>query len=420
MSEVGVLESETTTLDKSPLNRLNEAIKDPNLNADQKLDVFEKEFIEKIDTFKPNDYDVNTALFDMLPKQIISDPNFSGEITDLPNANDPRLDLFPIDIRKHLELDDKGERGHSQFRKFPEDPRWSRYWELVQKYTEKIFEIVEKNPDLLGDYYGGTDIRMDNFRTVWSINMGNNYTWMLNEVREKAVGGDLIASGEWLGSGTFLSNIEKMLEYGGKMKSAYHVINSGQEREDIKGDIKGGDAHRAFIFFYHWRNQDYKYHTDVVGRYGTLENNLEVYSDVGMFYPVDTIIDSGLTIGSYLGDSSMSEYFATKSPEMIKRGARLSPEEISEIASKDQTELPLNQAFFRVDQADKYESLKLLFLKFGYEENWIKDHVFYEEPKFGREKIREWLRTRPYKRVNMPKYKAHKYFEDNFLWEPSQ
>lgn len=398
--------------EKTPTEKLKEAIADPNMKADQALEVFERDYIPHIDTFVLNDHDTEIMIFTGLAGKVISDPDFSNSIIDLPNANDSRLDSLPEGIRLHLELDDIGEYGHGQYRKFPEDPRWQRYWELTNKYMQKAMQ----NPDKIKDRYGES-IKVETFKNSWDHLIYNNYTRWIGEVREKSVGKDLIASGEWLGHGTFLSNLEKMLENGSKIKSPYHVVNSGGKRENIFGDIKGGDAHSASIFFYNWHYQDFRYPTDVVGRYGTNKGGQSIKSDLSIFYPMDTIYRSGVTIGSFLGNNSISEFFVTKSPQLITENKRFSPQEIFEIAQNDQTELPLDQAYFRVDTGDDYKKINELFTKFGYSDDWVKNHVYFQPPSAGREDLRAWLSSRQYGKVEIPKYKSTQY-GNNYLWEP--
>lgn len=397
--------------EKTPAERLKEVIDSPNMNANQVLDTFENDYIPNTDTFKLNDHDTEIMIFTDLAGKVISDPDFSGSIIDLPNASDNRLDGLPEGIRLHLELDDKGEYGHAQYRKFPEDPRWKRYWKLTNKYVQRALQ----NPDNIKDRYG-ENVDSQTFKSSWDQLIYNNYTRWIGEVREKSVGKDLIASGEWLGHGTFLSNLEKMLENGSKIKSAYHVVNSGGKREDIFGDTKGGDAHSASIFFYNWNYQDFRYSTDVVGKYGTNKGGQSVKSDLSIFYPMDTIYRSGVTIGSYLGNNSMSEFFVTKSPELVTENRRFSPQEIYEIAQKDQTELPLDQAYFRVDTDERSQKIKELFTKFGYSEDWVKDHVYLQPFNAGRKDLRNWLSSRQYGKVEMPQYKSVQY-GNNYLWE---
>ncbi|MBL7036301.1 hypothetical protein ISR94_00435 [Candidatus Microgenomates bacterium] len=403
---------------KTATDKLQNAIKDPEIGIDQVLSVFENEYILNIDLSDYRHPDKEIMLFTGLPKRVFLDEGFSDVVVDLPNADDKRLEGLPKIIKLHLAEDDKGGWGHAQFRKFSEDPRWTRYWELVKKYTEKSSEIEKQHPKTVEAYSGNTDDeKIEVARSVQDRRIAENYTRWLDEIKEKSVGKDLISSGQWLGSGTFLSNIEKMLERGGKLKSAYHVLNSGGKKEDIHGDIKGGDAHKASIFFFHWKHEYSKNNVDTAGRYGTqVSGNVEL-TDVGIFYPVDTIYKNKLTIGSYLGDKSTSEFFVTKSPQVVTKGKFLPKSEILEIAKNDKTELPLSQAFFRVDSRQKYDEIKELFGRHGYTKDWINDHIYHQKTR-NREEIGTWLKSRPYSKAQIPPHESVSYGLNNYLWEP--
>lgn len=409
-----------TETKKTPKDTLSEAVKDPNISADALLDVFDN-CVENIQDYSPDDVDMQVLLNTELPMRIINDAGFDPKITDLESADDPRLEGFPERIKDHIKWHNEGNWGHSQYKKFPEDPKWSRFWKLIGKYERKVVDIVSDNPEILRNMYSGTTDaeKIGAFESRLKNLFSDIYELRLNDVKEKGIGKDLVASGEWLGHGTFVSNLEKMLEHGGKFKSTYHVMNSGQSREDILGDIKGGDAHKAFIFFYHWKKEDYKYPIDTVGRYGTKINGKQTISDLSIFYPVDTIYRNGLTIGSYMDKKSTSEFFATKSPEFLNGNDKLLGERIKELAMKDQTELPLDQGFYRVNDPVRFQEVKALFTKFGYTKEWIKDHVYYQEIGSDRNSIREWLKSRTYTKVQIPELRPVESGENSYFWKPA-
>lgn len=410
----------TSEVKKTPDQLLSEAIKDQNKSAEDVLEVFENKYIPDIEDFDPNNFDVGILLYTKLPKRIVSDANFDPKITNIESPNDSRTDGFPELVKSHIELDQKGEWGHSQFKKLPEDPRWSRLWKLMGKYEQKIISIVRSKPDIVKNYSGTSDSdKTALFEDYFKNSISRQYERWINEVKEKGIG-ELVKSGEWIGSGTFISNLEKMLEYGGKIKSANHVLNSNQDREHIQGNIKGTEVHQSSIFFYHWRKENSPNGTDPVGYYGTQINGKDIYSDISVFYPVDTVYKNGLTIGTNLGSNSGSEFFVTKSPELWKRPSSLTPDQLGLLAKNDQTELPIDQAFFSVDDPNNYNKVKDLFIKFGYSEDWIKTHVYERlNGRYDRTGIRDWLDKRPYAKVDIPKMEPKVCYDGNaYIWEP--
>jgi len=386
------------------------------------LDKFEKEYIPDTPESDATGFDAGIILFSELPQKMIAEDEFSPTMIDLENAGDERLDGFPEYIRAHLALDDKGELGHSQFRKFPEDPLWSRYWRVVEKYSQKIFGIVEKNPKLV-EAYGRPDQSYEDkiklFKEVWNDYRAVNYSVLLGEVKEKSIGKDLVASGEWLGSGTFVDNIIKSLDSDSKLKSFYHLLNSGGTYEDVKG-VNSGDLHKAFIFFFHWRrtNEQYRKGLDTVGKYGTYNGGSQIVSDVGVFFPIDTVVSNQLSIGSFMGNKSTSEFFITKTPEVISNQKWLSAEELKQLASKDQTEIPLSEAYFRADTWDALGRLMSKFKEKGFDEEWINEHIYTNEPNPSSEDFKRWLEERKYKKVKVKPYVSVQHDHHNFLWVP--
>lgn len=403
------------------LGELSDRIKDTNVSSKEILDDIENKYLPEVRHFDPKDFDVGMTLFYDLPKRIITGDDFIPNIVDLKNADDERIKDFPETIKLHLKLDDEGKAGHAQFRKFPDDPLWSKYWKIVDKYSKRIFEIVENNPSLVNSYSGQDDKeKIQNFKVIWNNYRAHNYATMLSEVKEKSIGSELISSGQWLGSGTSSKSIERIIETDGKLKSTYHVLNSGGSYNDMVG-VNGGDLHKAFIFFFHWKNTDEQYNKglDTVGRYGTLgEGGKLIMSDVGVFYPVDTVIKHGLSIGSYLGDKSTNEFFITKSPDVVSNNTRLDKDKLKKLASEDETEIPISEAYLRVDSQTMFDNLKKKFNDNGYSDDWVVNHIFIQNPGAPQEDFRLWLKSRDYVKADIEPYRSTQY-GNNYLWNPS-
>lgn len=414
---------EISEIIKTPKEVLTEAINDPKINGNALLDVFEK-YIENNNAYDEG-FD-REVVFYRLGLKLISDGEFNPRTAMVESSEDPKLNGFPDIIKKNVEHSDKGEWGCEIFRYIPADTKWTRFMYLMHGYDKKISDIALSNPEIFiknGASWESEGDKLNRFKSNFQSRLAYMYGYLVSEVIKKEIGEDLLASGEWLGHGTFVTNLENMLKDSGMLKSPYRVLNSGQSSETILGAVKSGEIHKALIFFYHLKGKNpNNVYTLPAGRYGTVVEGVVKAGDLGIYFPTDVIYNNGLTFGSWGGRKSTSEFFATKSSELINnlKEGKLSSEQIDKVSINDGTELPLREAFYRVDDVTSYEKVKQQFLAYGLSDDWVDDHVFLNPNDYSGQKLKEWLETRSYKKANIPKLRP-KLIENNFyVWEAEE
>jgi hypothetical protein len=229
----------------------------------------------------------------------------------------------------------------------------------------------------------------------------------LEGIREVEIAPIIVSSGEWFGHGSYIESIKRMFDQQSMLKSPFHIQNSSDVPSACRyGDHIGSDA--AAIFFYSWRNNRHE-----AGKYISLNKKL---TDVGIFYAVDTFVNHGLAIGSKGGITSRSEFFVTASSAVLT-DPKLNGDNALAMYKRDQTELPLQEAFFRTTQYDKFQNLVDSFRSQGFGEEWINKHVINEPDS---EKFREWLKTREYKSASIDQMQPTQTNVNNkFIWTSS-
>lgn len=414
---------EISEIIKTPKEVLTDAIEDPKINGDALLDVFEDYIRNNLEYDKEFD---NSYVFYRLGLKLISDEEFNPSTVMVESFEDPKLNGFPDIIKRHIEKSDKGEWGCEQYRCIPDDAKWARLMNLMSEHEKKIFDIAAANPKIFienGASWESEDDKFERFKNNFRSHLAYMYGYLVSEVREKEIRPDLLASGNWLGHGSFILSLENMLKNGGTLKSPYHILNSGQSSETVFGDFSSGPVHKALIFFFHLKNENPNLlHTRPAGRYATHDGGLIKVGDLGIFFPTDVIYNNGITFGSWAGKKSTSEFFVTKSSELIdglKKGI-LSSEQIHKVANNDKTELPLSEAFYRVDDLTSFERVKKIFLDYGFSNDWVDEHLFLEPADYTGTKLKEWLETRSYNRAAIPTLEP-KEIENNFyVWDSKE
>ena len=342
------------------------------------------------------DFNLLVKLFEVVKR----DPTISTKlITFKPNEytpTDPRFSLLPELMRTNMAV---------YTNEVTLDPTIIDLWNTVDNYYAKILEILQNgDPSTLEHIAYEQEIIADRLKFP-----ADRYASLNNYLYERSVKDQLVAPGTVLGHGTYVANFKQML-VDGYFKSPWYAMQT----DDPALGLRSIEIDPGAIFFY--SNQNRK--RDV----GSYTEKTRGVSDIGILYPVDTLMQSGYTIGSKNGTNSESEYFVTNSPEAFSAND-LSPNERRELAIQDTAKLDLHYAYLRINENVYTETIALLKTN-GFDDAWIAEHVYkYGSSNFSTGKFyNNWLSTRNYPKLDpkeTPTYTPKQGWANNyFIWEP--
>ncbi len=375
-----------------------------NRSAEGVLELFEK-YIDLMDTPYVLKRNNNRMELGSIITTVMKDPSLDTTVTTINKADysptDPLLKALPKPLMDNL----TPLFAYSEEIEIPHDPRLIRLWNLIEKYYTKTVSLLgeEKLNEQAVDAYGSNRefIAHEKYKSF------SAYPVSLDILYERRVEGKIIASGEFLGHGTYVSNFQKMLENDRKIKSPWHA----QQTVDPELGLRSIEIDPGAIFFFSEKRR--------FGTFGQYADLFRGVSDLGVMFPVDTIVEKGYTIGSKNGTDSKGEYFVTASPDAFSDN-NLTPQERRELAIKDRTELDLEEAYIRIINKDKYEEIISLLQSHGFDNEWIKEHVIVQGTYDPKETISNWLRTRSFRHLqgSQTPFGPHRGWRDNYyLWQ---
>jgi len=330
-----------------------------NRSAEGALELFEK-YIDLMDTPYVLKRNNNRMELGSIITTVMKDPSLDSTVTTINKADysptDSRLKGLPKSLMDNL----APLCAHSEEIEIPHDPKLIRLWNLIEKYYTKTASLLgeEKLNEQAIDAYGSNrEFIAHEMYKSFSV-----YPISLDILYERRVEGKIIASGEFLGHGTYVSNFQKMLENGGKIKSPWHA----QQTVDPELGLRSIEIDPGAIFFFSEKRRS--------GTFGQYADLFRGISDLGIIFPVDTIVEKGYSIGSKNGADSKSEYFVTASPDAFSEN-KLTPLERRELAIKDRTELDLKEAYIHIINGNKKDEIDSLLQLHGFDDEWIKEHV---------------------------------------------
>jgi hypothetical protein len=375
-----------------------------NRSAEGVLELFEK-YIDLMDTPYVLKRSNNRMELGSTITTVMKDPSLDTTVTTINKADysstDPRLKALPKPLKDNL----TPLFAYSEEIEIPHDPRLIQLWNQIEKYYTKTASLLgeEKLNEQAIDAYGSNRefIAHEMYKSF------SAYPISLDILYERRVEGKIIAPGEFLGHGTYVSNFQKMLENDRKIKSPWHA----QQTVDPELGLRSIEIDPGAIFFFSGRRR--------FGTFGQYADLFRGISDLGIIFSVDTIIEKGYSIGSKNGTDSKSEYFVTASPGAFSE-SKSTPPERRAIAIKDKTELDLEEAYIRIINEDKKEEIVSLLQSHGFNDEWIKEHVILRRTEDSKETLLNWLGTRSYRHLqeNLTSFVPTRGWRENyFLWQ---
>ncbi|MFH1280203.1 MAG: hypothetical protein ABII08_01150, partial [Candidatus Beckwithbacteria bacterium] len=258
-------------------------------------------------------------------------------------SEDPLFDLVSLDvIGEYLvnqsTFDSRVEEG------IPLDENFQRLIMLVELYKEKYQEI------------SGQQITTDTIDYILAP--------AIKEILIKQASLDLLKPGNFLASGVYTSDLDKIIRAGGLASQVTRVAMGELDQgspERYFGDniLRMIDTHG--IYFYHWKAQK-----NTPGAYSQpiAELGSKGVTDMAIIYPTESIINHA----DYLvqrGSDVESEFVASNSLIWIDGLQR----------GEDGLILPLIEAYLVIPER-KQADIQQTFADQGYSQDWINDHIF--------------------------------------------
>lgn len=253
-----------------------------NRSAEGVLELFEK-YIDLMDT--PYVLKRNNSRMKLGPiiTTVMKDSSLDTTVATINKADysptDPLLKALPKPLMDNL----TPLFAYSEEIEIPHDPKLIRLWNLIEKYYTKTASLLgeEKLNEQAIDAYGSNRefIAHEMYKSF------SAYPVSLDILYERRVEGKIITSGEFLGHGTYVSNFQKMLENGGKIKSPWHA----QQTVDPELGLRSIEIDPGAIFFFSEKRR--------FGTFGQYADLFRGVSDLGVIFPVDTIAEKGYSIG---------------------------------------------------------------------------------------------------------------------------